>query len=196
MIELVNLSKTYSNGKKVFQNVTSRFESGLLHLIIGHNGSGKTTLLRIIAGLSTKSEGECLGVKAGASLCFLSTNENTGYPFFTGEEYFTIYLQLYGFSKAVIQDKLTLLKGKNEILDSALKTQYQLCSSGMKQSLRLSAAFSIEADLYLLDEPLRSLDPQQAEYFMKIIRELSLQKIVLMSSHQDLPFEKGHVCLL
>ncbi len=52
------LSKSYSGGKKVLENVTLSFFPGAKIGVLGPNGAGKSTLLRIMAGTDTDFTGE------------------------------------------------------------------------------------------------------------------------------------------
>jgi ATP-binding cassette ChvD family protein len=52
------LSKTYSGGKKVLDNIHLSFYPDAKIGVLGVNGSGKSTLLRIMAGIDTEWSGE------------------------------------------------------------------------------------------------------------------------------------------
>ena len=52
IFSMVGVSKTFTNQKKVLNNIYLSFFYGAKIGIIGLNGSGKSTLMKIIAGLS------------------------------------------------------------------------------------------------------------------------------------------------
>lgn len=58
IFSMVGVSKTFSNQKKVLNNIYLSFFYGAKIGIIGLNGSGKSTLMKIIAGLEKSFIGE------------------------------------------------------------------------------------------------------------------------------------------
>jgi len=65
---LKELTKTFSNGKKCFENITLSFLPGVKIGLVGVNGAGKSTLLKIMAGIEKEFSGEAYpaqGVKVG-----------------------------------------------------------------------------------------------------------------------------------
>jgi ATP-binding cassette ChvD family protein len=68
IFQMQGLTKAWSGGKKVFENVWLSFYSDAKIGVVGVNGSGKSTLLKIMAGLDTEFTGEARaadGVKMG-----------------------------------------------------------------------------------------------------------------------------------
>ena len=58
IFSMVGVTKTFTNQKKVLNNIYLSFFYGAKIGIIGLNGSGKSTLMKIIAGLDTAHQGE------------------------------------------------------------------------------------------------------------------------------------------
>ena len=55
---LKELTKTFPNGKKCFENITLSFLPGVKIGLVGVNGAGKSTLLKIMAGIEKEFIGE------------------------------------------------------------------------------------------------------------------------------------------
>src|SRR5918995_1704774 len=55
-LEIINISKTYSNGVQALKNVTLTIPNGMYGLL-GPNGAGKSTLMRILATLQEPDAG-------------------------------------------------------------------------------------------------------------------------------------------
>jgi ABC-type lipoprotein export system ATPase subunit len=63
VIEIKNLTKTYSIDRQIFKavdNVSLSVKKGEMVSIIGHSGSGKTTLLSLVGGLTKPDAGQVL----------------------------------------------------------------------------------------------------------------------------------------
>ncbi len=65
-----DLSKSYTGGKKVLENITLSFIPGAKIGVLGPNGAGKSTLLRIMAGMDKDFTGEAWAAE-GAKVGYL-----------------------------------------------------------------------------------------------------------------------------
>ena len=57
MLNIINYSKAYKNGKKAVDNVSLEVNPGEIFAFIGHNGAGKTTTIKSIVGILDFTEG-------------------------------------------------------------------------------------------------------------------------------------------
>ena len=68
IFSLENLSKTWSGGKTLFENINLSFLPNAKIGIVGINGSGKSTFLKILSGIDKEYNGEIIaakGIKVG-----------------------------------------------------------------------------------------------------------------------------------
>lgn len=65
-----DMSKTFSGGKKILENITLSFLPGAKIGVLGPNGAGKSTLLKIMAGIDKDFTGEAWSAK-GARVGYL-----------------------------------------------------------------------------------------------------------------------------
>lgn len=159
----------------------------------GGNGTGKTTLFRIISGQTPFAgevflDGLSLKQQPIAFRAMISYAEaEPQYPLFiTGQELLTFYKQVRQVEQKEI-DELTLLFEMDAFLDQKIGGY----SSGMLKKLSLICALIGDVSLYVLDEPLITIDTASADKLCSFIsRKVKLGKRFLLSSHQEIDRDK------
>lgn len=58
MLEIINFSKTYKDGKKAVNHLNITVKAGDIFGFIGHNGAGKSTTIKSLVGVIDFEEGE------------------------------------------------------------------------------------------------------------------------------------------
>ena len=189
-LKVEGLSKTYTPGKPVFDQVNFQMERGEFVCVIGHSGCGKTTILNVLAGLDTPSGGHVImdGREIGgpslergvvfqghALMPWLTVRRNIA---------FAVQSRWPQWSAAQVNEqveKFVQLVGLSHAID---KKPSQL-SGGMKQRVGIARAFSIQPKMLLLDEPFGALDALTRgsiqDELMQIVRET--QQTVFMITH-------------
>lgn len=140
-----------NNPKKPFyalQDINLIVNPGERVGIVGHNGSGKTTLLKIIAGITTPSEGK---VNTNGKLVSLIETTAGFHPELTGKENITLNALLIGMSKPEIQQKMSQIIAFADIKHFLTEPMYTY-SEGMKLRLGFAIAVNASPDILLLDE--------------------------------------------
>lgn len=183
-INLTNVGKRY-NREWIFRKVNHSFSSGKKYAVTGPNGSGKSTLLQVIAGAVTHNEGQIQYLLNSKPI----EEEN----FFKHISIATPYLELI--EEMTAKEMLEFhaqfkpLSGKIEEmlevigLTKAANKQIRYFSSGMKQRLKLAQAFFADAPVLMLDEPTTNLDAEGVALYLRLIKEYSGNKLVLISSN-------------
>lgn len=159
-------------------------------VLLGPNGVGKTVLLECLAGSTTPTSGEVglFGRPAaeddGECLSFL-LQDTMAVETLTGEENVGFYRRMHpGFTDrwGAYLDRLEL----TDDLDKAVEDY----SAGMVRKLELSLTMSVDAPLYLLDEPTAGVDLSMIQRFHDIILDrYESGATFVITSHRPLDAE-------
>ena len=191
MIELINICKSYGE-RKIFENFNVKITSGEFVIFSGESGSGKTTLLNIIGGLENIDSGKV--VINGSDISKTKTKNKIKY--FQNEVGFLF--QNFGLidSKTVAQN-LNIVKKKEKglsitnVLDTVGLSGYEnrkvfSLSGGEQQRIALARLMLKKCNLILADEPTGSLDSNNAEKVISILKKMNEQgKTVIMVTHDQ-----------
>ena len=191
MLSLNQIDKKYGS-HTVLSFDEWKIDSGIFWLK-GGNGTGKTTLFRIIAG-QTPFSGQLLlnnidlkkdSIHFRSKISYAEAEPQ--YPLFiTGHELINFYKDVRQAQQQEI-DELTLLFEMDTFLDQKIGGY----SSGMLKKLSLICAFIGDVELYILDEPLITIDVESAAKLYQLISSKAKQgKSFLLSSHQEINKEK------
>ncbi len=201
------LSKTYSGGKKVLDNVHLSFYPDAKIGILGPNGAGKSTVLRIMAGLDKEFTGEAWAAD-GAKIGYLpqepvldeskdvlgNVMEGVAEKQAILDRYNELmmnYSDETAEEGAKLQDvidsqNLWDLQSQVEMAMDALRcppsdAEVSVLSGGEKRRVALCKLLLAEPDLLLLDEPTNHLDAETVNWLEKHLREF--KGAVLIITH-------------
>ena len=176
---------------KALDGVSFEVESGKIFAFLGPNGAGKTTTVKILAGIIQKDGGdiEILGYKDPYPKDEIEIKKRIGfvpdepevYPYFTGSEFLSFVLDIYGNPPKMRKKMENLLSAFN--IDYLGKLIMDM-SHGMKQKLVLVSVLMRDPDIVLLDEPIVGLDVKSAKILKAYLRNLADSgKTVFMNTH-------------
>lgn len=198
-LELKEVFFRYEKGSKdVLRGTTLKVHKGEHYCLLGGNGSGKTTTLKILAGIIKPYRGKVFinGEKTGR----LNTEQfNRLGVALLPQNPETVFLK-----SSVIEDLRTLCKSKNipenewdgriNTLANQLgiahllnKHPYDL-SGGEVQKCALCKILLSKPDVLLLDEPTKGIDAYGKENLMKILKEIKLQGVTIVTVTHDVEF--------
>jgi len=173
-LELVNLHKGFG-GRPVLRGLDLVLGEGELLALVGPSGSGKSTVLNLIAGLIFPDKGEIrlldrslIGVRPGERDVAMVFQDGALYPHLTVAENLAFPLRARGkWGERAVQHMAERLD-----LVPFLRRYPRQISGGERQRTALGRALIRKPKLFLLDEPLSSLDLPLRERLRTLIREL------------------------
>ena len=189
MIEVKNLVKRYGNHAAV-NDLSFTVETGKVVGFLGPNGAGKSTTMNMITGYIAPTEGDVLidGIDimdepelAKKNIGYLPEIPPL-YPDLKVREYLSFVAELKKVSKKDRDIEVHKIMSKTKTLDVSERLIKHL-SKGYKQRVGLAGAMMGNPDILILDEPTVGLDPSQIIEMRELIRELSKNHTVLLSSH-------------
>lgn len=189
LIEVKNLIKQYGNQKAV-DDLSFSLEKGKILGFLGPNGAGKSTTMNIITGYISATSGSVIidgndilkePEKAKKSIGYLPEIPPL-YPDMTTKEYLNFVADIKGVKKPVKEHMILEIMELTKITDMADRLIKHL-SKGYKQRVGLAGAIMGYPDLIILDEPTVGLDPMQIIEIRDLIKELSKEHTVILSSH-------------
>lgn len=198
MLRLERVSKFYSGNGLVstgFSKVDLEFDIGEFVAITGESGSGKSTLLNVISGLDSYEEGEM----------YIMGQPTSGYSKEDLEDYrkkyigsifqtfnlinsYTVYqnvelvLLMSGYDKSEIPDRVREIIEQVGLSDYE-KTKASKLSGGQKQRVAIARALAKETPIIVADEPTGNLDSKSAAEIIKLLHQLSKDKLIIVVTH-------------
>jgi ABC-2 type transport system ATP-binding protein len=185
-IKINNIKKKLGLNQAL-DGVSTHFEEGLLHGLIGPEGAGKTTLLRTLLNLLTPDEGTVQFTNHGADIDYNSIRSSIAYmpqqqslyADLSISEHLDFFRDLYQIPKDVY------LKRREELLhitrlDKFIDRPAGKLSGGMYKKLGLMCALLQSPAAILLDEPTNGVDPISRREFWDLLHRLSKENILII----------------
>jgi len=163
LLELRSVSKNYGR-TQALTDLNLSLPRGSLVVILGPAGAGKTTTLRLVAGLETPNSGSVW--LEGQDVTRHQPNQRNLamvfdnlalYPNRTGAQNIAFPLRLAGLPSAAVKQKVNAIAEQLRI-GHILNRLPATFSGGERQRVALGRAMVREPKMFLLDEPLSSLD--------------------------------------
>ncbi len=189
MIEVQHLTKRYGRVTAV-EDVDFKVERGEILGFLGPNGAGKTTTMRILTGFMPATEGKAIVAGFDVFDQPIEAKRRTGYlpetpplyPDMTVVEYLDFVGKLKGLLPADRRQRVRAVMDRTRITDMADRLCSKL-SKGYRQRVGLAQAIIHNPDVLILDEPTAGLDPKQIIETRELIKELSGDHTIILSTH-------------
>ena len=175
-LRVEHLCKRYGENA-VLDDISFTARVGVTRLL-GPSGIGKTTLLRVLLGLEMPDSGTVNGDKFRWTAVFQENRLLEGLDA-EGNLRFVLGANYNAAAAQALLEELGLGDvGKKKVRDY---------SGGMQRRLALARALLAPSDALALDEPFTGLDAENREAAMRAILRAAEMKIVIFSTHEELP---------
>ena len=201
LISVKNLSYAYE-AQKVLDNISFTIDEGEIVGILGLSGSGKTTLLKILSGLLPFKEGS---YEIEGKAAYVGNKRSKE----ISKELGVVFQEFNLFMHRTVIDNLALpyhLRTKKPMKECRQEAQVLLetlglqdqadkypfrCSGGQQQRIAIARALILKPTVLLIDEPTSSLDAENTQKVIDILKELHEKGLTLILITHDMAFAKA-----
>ncbi len=189
MIQVSNLKKLFDDFCAV-NDISFTVKPGEVLGFLGPNGAGKSTTMKILTGFLSPSEGSVsvMGhdvltnpIAAKSQIGYLPEGA-PAYADMTVHESLRFIGQVRGYSGPELDERIATVV-KKVALEPVLKKKVETLSKGYCRRLGIAQALIHDPKVLILDEPTDGLDPNQKHQVRELIRDLSEDKTVIVSTH-------------
>ncbi len=189
MIKTERLTKRYDTLTAV-DDVSFEARPGEVLGFLGPNGAGKTTTMRMIAGFIAPSAGsasicghdiEREPLAAKALLGYLPEGAPS-YGEMSVRGFLEFIADLRGLAGATRRNRLEQVSGRLA-LEAVASQTIDTLSKGFRRRVGIAQAILHDPPVLILDEPTDGLDPNQKQAVRNLIRGMSAQKAIVISTH-------------
>ncbi len=188
-LEVSQLTKIYGS-QKALDEVTFSVKPGRILGFLGPNGAGKSTTMKIICGYLTPDSGSVTVLGEDAISNSKRVSPLIGYLPEHNPLYLDMYVReflefsggLYGLSGGSLKQAVHTMLDKTGLRPEQHKKIAQL-SKGYRQRVGLARALIHDPQVVILDEPTTGLDPNQLVEIRELIKEVAVNKTLILSTH-------------
>jgi ABC-2 type transport system ATP-binding protein len=189
MIEVEGLTKFYGT-RKAIDNLTFKVNKGEVLGFLGPNGAGKSTTMKILTCFMPASSGKAVVAGFDVFENPLEVKKRVGYLPETPPVYKDMVVQDY--LEYTVNLHGVFSKKAKALVDSAIEkcglshVRGRLIgnlSKGYRQRVGIAQAIAHNPDVLILDEPTVGLDPKQIIEIRELIKSLSGDHTIILSTH-------------
>jgi len=189
MITVNELTKRYARNTAV-DHISFSIEKGQIVGFLGPNGAGKTTTMRMLTCFMPPTSGTATVAGFDVLEEPMEVKKRIGYlpetpplyPEMRTGEYLSFVGALKGLSGAQLKERVNYVCERCAIADVRDKLISKL-SKGYRQRVGLAQAIIHNPDVLILDEPTAGLDPKQINETRDLIKSLSGDHTIILSTH-------------
>lgn len=196
MVELKNVSVTYSSGVDALNNVSLRINDGDFAFVVGSSGAGKSTMIKLLLREITATSGV-----VSVNGCNLNKLKDSKIPEFrrsigfvfqdfrlipsmTVYENIAFVLRVIDAPKKLIRQRVPYVIGLVGLRSKAKSYPDEL-SGGEKQRVAIARALVNNPQLIIADEPTGNIDPELSYEIVGLLKEINDRgTTILMVTHE------------
>ncbi|MHA7129899.1 gliding motility-associated ABC transporter ATP-binding subunit GldA [Algoriphagus namhaensis] len=188
-LEVSQVTKIYGS-QKALDQISFSAKPGRILGFLGPNGAGKSTTMKIICGYLPADSGAVtvLGMdalshpkKVSPKIGYLPEHNPLYLDMYVGE-FLEFAGGMYGLRGRELRNRVEEMLDKTGLRPEQHKKISQL-SKGYRQRVGLAKALIHDPDVVILDEPTTGLDPNQLVEIRALIREIAVNRTVILSTH-------------
>ena len=197
ILALNKVNYSYTNGKKILNNISMEFENGKFYTILGVSGSGKTTLLSLLAGLDEPQSGKILynnqDIREKGYENHRKNNVSLIFQNYNLIDYMTPLENL----KIVNPKADKTILNELGLKDDEIKRNVLKLSGGQQQRVAIARTLVANSPVILADEPTGNLDSDTEEEIIEILKTSAHKhgKCVIVVTHSKDLASKSDVIL-
>ena len=197
ILALNKVNYSYTNGKKILNNISMEFEKGKFYTILGVSGSGKTTLLSLLAGLDEPQSGKILynnqDIREKGYENHRKNNVSLIFQNYNLIDYMTPLENL----KIVNPKADKTILNELGLKDDEIKRNVLKLSGGQQQRVAIARTLVANSPVILADEPTGNLDSDTEEEIIEILKTSAHThgKCVIVVTHSKDLASKSDVIL-
>jgi branched-chain amino acid transport system permease protein len=201
ILETIDLTRQYS-GLLAVNRVSLRFAPGKVHAVIGPNGAGKTTLINLLSGEVTPTSGRIR--YNGRDVTGQSPDAISRLGIGRSFQVTNVYPSLSCFENCRIAAQSRLpssmrffrpVSGLAAVADNAQRALMRCglaqrsleaasaLSHGDRRKLEIAMVLATEPELFLLDEPLAGMGPQESREILELLKVVARDHTLILIEH-------------
>ena len=189
MLDIRGLTKRFGRFTAV-DDVSFSLDGGEVLGFLGPNGAGKSTTMKMVTGFLPPTSGTAVVCGSDVNLDPIAVKRRIGYlpegaPLYedmTAGGLLSFAAGARGLNGAARRQAVDGAVDKLQ-LDEVYHQQVGTLSKGFKRRVGLAQAILHDPDVLILDEPTDGLDPNQKHQVRQLIRRMSADKAIIISTH-------------
>jgi ABC-2 type transport system ATP-binding protein len=189
MIEIEGLVRRFGDLTAV-GGISLKVAKGEVLGFLGPNGAGKSTTMKMITGFLAPSEGRITvcghdvveqPFEAQSAIGYLPEGA-PAYPDMTAEQFLAFIAQVRGLKDEAAAKAVATAVARTG-LQGVLEQRIETLSKGFKRRVGLAQAILHNPPVLIMDEPTDGLDPNQKQAVRTLIKNMSAEKAIIISTH-------------